>query len=168
MIKRKLKKCISCEKQTIIFSKGMCRTCSTRKDAGKKLQTKNNIPRQKIGNKNNSLGKRTKKTGELKIFRKIWEERPHACQVCGVSLPVFDHWNYAHCLSKGSFNKFRLLKENIILMCRECHTQYDCGSTINDPKFQWVLELKQKLKQQYYETNILPEMPQEDNTSGIY
>lgn len=168
MIKRKLKICKGeCKAEKIIFSKGFCQDCwkkekikikkhkPTSNGGGFLRNTKWGLPNK--GNKNKGVYPtnrvQKKKTGELKIFIEIYEERPHACQVCGVSLPVFDHWNYAHCLSKGSFNKFRLLKENIILMCRDCHTQYDCGSTINDPKFQWVLELKQKLKQLYYEKN---------------
>ena len=84
------------------------------------------------------------------MFREIWEEREHCCEVCGVYLPHFDHWSFSHCLSKGAYGKFRLLKENIILMCRQHHIQYDNGSTINDPKFKWVLEKKEKLKQKYY------------------
>jgi hypothetical protein len=141
MYKKKI--CNECGKETYLFSRQKCKYCS-QKSYGKSLS-------KDRGTKSNSLSKKPRKNqGELIVFKTIWEERPHFCQVCSVSLPVFDHWNYAHCLSKGSYPKFRLLKDNIILMCRGCHTQYDCGSTKDDLRFEWVLELKQKLKQKYY------------------
>lgn len=143
---RKKKICDGCQKETYIFSRGRCQACakasySRPKQSGAKTKFSGNPKRN------------NKKTGEIIIFREIWEERPHKCEVCSVYLPVFDHWNYAHCLSKGSHGKFRLNKDNIILMCRKCHSQYDNGSVVNDKSFKWVLEKKEKLKQQYYESN---------------
>lgn len=139
----KKKTCNECGQETYLFSRGRCKSCA-QKSYGQSLS-------KDRGTKGKVLSKKPRENkGELVVFKLIWEERPHHCQVCKVNLPVFDHWNYAHCLAKGSYQKFRLLKENIILMCRDCHTQYDCGSTKDDPKFEWVLELKQKLKQKYY------------------
>lgn len=150
MIKRKLKPCKNCEKETYIFSKGLCRACSIRNVKKKSIsKIPNAIPKR---SKAISVGKK-KPSGELSLFNEIWSERSHACQICSKPLYTFDVWNFAHVLSKGSFGRFRLLKENIVLMCREHHTQYDCGSTINDFKFKWILELKEKLKQEYYENN---------------
>ena len=141
MYKKKI--CVECGKESYLFSRGRCKPCS-QKSYGQDLSKDRT-------NKTIKLHKEPRKeSGEILAFRMIWEERPHHCQVCGVNLPVFDHWNYMHVLSKGSFPKFRLLKECIVLACRDCHTQYDCGSTKDDPKFKWVLELKQKLKQKYY------------------
>lgn len=131
---RKKKICKGCQTEQYIFGHGLCGSCY-RSNRSKKMPVK--VKRHKV-------------SGEMEVFKMIWEERPHHCQVCKVNLPVFDHWNYAHCLAKSTYNKFRLLKENIILMCRDCHTQYDTGSTKDDPKFEWVLELKQKLKMKYY------------------
>ncbi len=130
MIQRKLKVCRECGKECYYFRTGYCQQCSNK-------QVK---PIKKV----------RKSSGELEVFKIIWSERPHNCEVCGTYLPDFDVWQFPHLLGKGAYPKFRLLKENIRIMCKQHHTQYDNGSVENDPKFEKILELKQKLKQKYY------------------
>jgi hypothetical protein len=128
----KKKICKTCNELTYIWARGECRYCSFKKSPIKKKVVVR------------------KESGELEVFKMIWNERPHHCEVCKTTLHIFDHWNFAHILGKGAYQRFRLLKENILLACRNCHSQYDNGSTENDPKFKWVLEKKQKLKMKYY------------------
>ena len=153
MIPRKKKICKICGNEKEIFSKGRCyngarATYKPIKKSNPDKTIKRNVTPGKPGRMAKTV---RKKTGELQLFQEIWEERKHACQVCGEPLPAFDIWNFAHVLGKKAYQKFRLEKANIILMCRKHHHQYDNQSTADDPLFTWVLELKQKLKEKYYE-----------------
>jgi hypothetical protein len=94
------------------------------------------------------MKKLRKKTGELELFKEIAEERPEICEVCQNRINFAPH-SFAHVLSKGAYPSLRLVKKNIVVMCFDCHHQYDCGSK-NVPKFQWVNDLAQELKEEYY------------------
>ncbi|HXP52128.1 MAG TPA: hypothetical protein VN922_19385 [Bacteroidia bacterium] len=92
-----------------------------------------------------------KATGERVMHLEIWAERPHVCFVTETPLgkeplPIY----FMHVLGKGAYPNFRLEKKNIVLGLPEIHEQYDAGTTINDPRFKPLLELKQKLKEEYY------------------
>jgi len=73
--------------------------------------------------------KRRTPTGEAELFRAIWGERPHICTNCKVPLgeeaKVFF---FSHIKGKGAHPELRLDKENIQLLCWQCHTEYDHGS----------------------------------------
>lgn len=91
-----------------------------------------------------------KPTGELEVFKEIWAEtETHHCFVCGVNLPIFAPILFSHILSKGAYGKFRLLPENIVLKCQDCHHQYEFGDT-SHKRWNTVKELKAKLKFKYY------------------
>lgn len=90
-----------------------------------------------------------KPTGELLVFEMIWAERPHVCQVTGDPILKFDPWCFMHVLSKGAFPKFRLLKENILLVTRATHIEYDNGDRSHE-MFDEVNKLSEYLKFKYY------------------
>ncbi len=71
-----------------------------------------------------------KPTGELEIFKQIWEERPHESFINGEPLYVFDVSNFAHVLPKAEnrFPKFKLYANGIRLLTRTQHDQWDKGS----------------------------------------
>lgn len=103
--------------------------------------------------KRTPIKKKVKKaTGELEVFKMIWNERPHRSQISDEPLLFFDVWNFAHILPKKNYEKLRLLKENIVLMTREEHKKYDFGSTTNDKRFDWVREKAEKLKSEHNAT----------------
>ena len=60
-----------------------------------------------------------KETGELQMFKEIWEERPHVSELSGKPLlPIGHfqwHWQFLHVLPKGSYPHYKLKKENIVL-----------------------------------------------------
>lgn len=145
MIKRKLKTCDGCGKERILWSKKLCKSCHAKAGGYKTIQRKKN---------NNAVFRVAKTvpkaTGELEIFKIIWEEREHVCQVCSSTLHVFDVWNMAHILSKKSYPSFRLNKENIWLLCRSCHDKYDNRGVEDKPEFSKLLEEKQRLKELYH------------------
>lgn len=77
---------------------------------------------------------RAKPTGQLKVFREIWEEREHVSEVSGaplVDLPdnpkeepeQMTAWvrQFSHLLPKGSYRRYRLDKRNIVLKTAEEH-----------------------------------------------
>lgn len=108
-IKRNLKKCIECREMRYIFSKGRCEFCAK----------KSYKPISRV----------RKPTGEKEVFKEIWEERPQYCTNCtkflGQEARAF---YFAHILPKGKFPKLRLEKENIMLLCMQCHNAYDHGT----------------------------------------
>jgi hypothetical protein len=100
--------------------------------------------------------KRARKvTGELELFKEIWEERKHVSYVSGVELGEFNVCFFAHILSKGAYPRYRLRKDNIILLTFDEHQLLDFAShKINgDPNWDEVMYLKEKLKKEYNSYN---------------
>jgi len=67
-----------------------------------------------------------KKIGEKEIFFEIWEEREHYCKNCKSYLgeePIAQF--FAHIKPKSTHPKLRLDKNNIILLCSDCHYALD-------------------------------------------
>ncbi len=88
-----------------------------------------------------------KSTGELKLFKEIWEEREHKSELSGD--PLFEMNNpqwicqFLHILPKGTYPHYRLKKENIILGTVDEHkNQY------SNPMF---LKKREELTRKYYE-----------------
>lgn len=134
--------------QTLIVVKaGYCRRGN---EEMKSFRKQNQIaliikPRKAI-----KLNKR-RPTGELNLYKEIWEERPHKSEVNGEPIPFFHIWCFSHILPKGLYPKYRLKKENIIIKTPKQH--YDWGNRRHklkdDPEWQSIFELYELLKQQY-------------------
>jgi hypothetical protein len=65
---------------------------------------------------------KSKSTGQMVVFREIWEERSHVSEVSGEPLgdvlqPIF----CSHLLPKGTYKKYRLDKRNIVLKTPDEH-----------------------------------------------
>lgn len=98
--------------------------------------------------KRTSIKKKFKSSGELAIFREIWSERPHVCQVTGVFLG--DEFNisfFSHVVPKSLSNELRLDKRNIWLELPTIHYEWDHGSR-NQPKFEQKRKLFEELKRE--------------------
>lgn len=54
---------------------------------------------------------------QMDVFREIWAEREHVCEVCGAGIPFASPGNFFHILPKGSYPRFKLLKDNILITC---------------------------------------------------
>ncbi len=98
---------------------------------------------------------KTKGTGELEFFREIWEERPHVCFVTGERILEFNIMCFAHVLPKGHYGKWRLNKDNIVLMSPESHwAQHNLAqSDLEDQEEGWIkfFTLQSELKLEYNE-----------------
>lgn len=96
--------------------------------------------------------------GLKKLFFQIWNNRKHQCFACDAYLgeEPLAHY-FAHILSRGAYPKFKLVPWNIVLMCLNCHHEFDFGDC-NLERFNSVNEIKQQLKEHYYdETKPIPE-----------
>ena len=91
-------------------------------------------------------------TGELSVFKEIFNERPRLSELSGFPIPEFDVFCFHHLLSKKAFPKFRLYKQNIIFITHFEHMEYHNGTLSKDYKA-ILKEKAEKLKQEYYGTN---------------
>jgi hypothetical protein len=90
------------------------------------------------------VARKRKPTGEAVVFKEIWEEREHTCVSCLANLGNEARAHYfSHIIKKGSNNSLRLDKNNIVLECMDCHTNWDFG-TLEEKKKQ--LSFKSKMK----------------------
>ena len=92
-----------------------------------------------------------KKTGELELFKEIWDKRPHVCTVCDARLPMFTVRFFAHILGKGTEPAARLDPDNIDIMCYPCHYRYDheTNRAAGDPRYDWVFDKKIEIRAKY-------------------
>jgi len=69
--------------------------------------------------------------GENTMFLEIWNDRPHICEECRWKIPEMQTFCFAHKLSKWVFPEFRMIPENIALVCSiSCHAKVD-------KRYQW-------------------------------
>lgn len=126
------------ERYIVCKARGQCQWCS---DAWKREQ-------KKLKRKTGKL-KIKKASGQLVVFLKIWNERPHVCQVTGDPIPYFDIWGFMHLLGKKAYPRFILYEKNILLVKRSIHIKYDDRDR-SDPIFKWINELHDELITEYY------------------
>jgi hypothetical protein len=84
---------------------------------------------------------------EIRMFLKIWNERPHVSQLSGAALLPYGHiqwhWQFLHVLPKGSYPKWRLEEKNILLGTVAEHNSQDSNVDF--------LFIRQKLTAEYYQ-----------------
>lgn len=103
-----------------------------------------------------------KNTGQLDLFYEIWAERPHVSFLSSIQLEQYRYKfvsMFAHVLSKAlnKYPKFKLNKENIILLTPEEHTLLDHGwkeqrlayAKRNKCDWEKVYGLREQLKLKY-------------------
>lgn len=76
----------------------------------------------------NSEATRERRGDLIQLFEEIWNERKHICMKCGVSLgddpkPIY----FSHILSRGAHSELKMDKNNIELLCMECHQKHEFG-----------------------------------------
>jgi HNH endonuclease. len=57
------------------------------------------------------------------FFEEIWMERIHYCEKCHAPINHFAKWNFHHIKPKAKFPKLRYDKDNIMILCLQCHSQ---------------------------------------------
>lgn len=67
-----------------------------------------------------------KEGSETDFFKRIWQSRPHICEICGKQIIEAHSYCFAHNLAKGLFPNYRLYEKNITLVCSiRCHLAVD-------------------------------------------
>ena len=143
--------CSGCNREKVwivIKSHYLCRYCNEKRKRLEKKERKTGLKPKKV--------KKFKKRGTLEVFQAIWEVREHKSEISGTPLGKFDIFNFAHILSKGSHPKFALKPNNICLMTRDEHDQYDNVGNIEElakthDGWRKLLDRKDKLKAKYNE-----------------
>jgi hypothetical protein len=112
MIPRKKKTCKECSQEEYIFSKGRCKRCASK--SYKKPGPSKNV-KEKIDL-------------DTSFYKEIWSERPHYCEECDKDLGgKWERYMFSHILSKGSQPRLRHNKENVNILCLECHQSWEFG-----------------------------------------
>ena len=112
MIPRKKKNCKECGKEDYIFSKGRCKYCASKsyKKPGPSKNAKEKIDL------------------DTAFYKELWSERPHYCEECDKDLgSKWERYMFSHILSKGSQPRLRHNKENVNILCLECHQSWEFG-----------------------------------------
>jgi hypothetical protein len=115
MIPRKKKICKECEREDYIWSHGRCKPCSIKNSKKGRLIGFSKSAKKKIDQ-------------DKKFYEELWSERPHYCEECDKDLG--ENWAkymFSHILSKGSQPKLRHNKDNINILCLECHQKWEFG-----------------------------------------
>lgn len=147
------------EKNLIVVRKGYCRRGNEdikkekkqAKNGGKDKVVKKTVPMSDL-RKLLKPKKGYKPTGELALFKIIWEERPHICQVTGEYIRRFDVRCFSHILSKGAYVSERLNPDNIWIVLPEIHQEWETGDR-SHAKFDRKREKYEELKMEYYAKN---------------
>lgn len=118
-------------KRNIINKKHwLCAVCNHERLHGTSFSTRQGT-QQPL--KRTPLKKTRKKTGELDVFNQIWEQREHISELSERGLEEFKNTDFypnlfAHVLDKNKYSKFRLRKDNILLVHPEEHNLIDQGT----------------------------------------
>ena len=115
MIAKKKKICKECGKETYIFSKGRCKSCSTKVSSPEAIRKKE---------------EKTKRTKELHEFMYNWwlSWKHRNCQACGIKLPhEFSTANVDHLLGKKKYPELAFELNNLFLVCLDCHGLKEMG-----------------------------------------
>lgn len=104
-IKEEVRPCVKCKTNHLIYNrlKWLCEDCD--KETAKERK------------------------GDLQaLFLEIWKERPHKCVHCGKNLGEEPKAIYfSHIKSRGAHPELKMDKNNIELLCAECHYEWDFG-----------------------------------------
>lgn len=136
---RKKKICNTCGKECFLFSHGRCEYCAKKDYASKSTK----------------IIEKRKPTGELAIFKAIWDStRKKVSVVSGKPIYKFHISCFAHVLAKGKHPKLRLLPENIVYLTPEEHFLYDQGTEEQRKKYpdDWekLYRYREELKAKYH------------------
>lgn len=144
------KTCKECNNR--IWARGYCQHHDRINNPSKYQIKKTGITSKSSGDRV-SKGLKRSPTGELELFKRLYEERNQTCQLTGKWI-AFDVNCFAHILGKGSHGKFRLNPDNILMVDKRIHQLYDHEGRdkllAEFPEAEVIYELKEKLRWKYY------------------
>ena len=117
-----MKKCKAEGCSNNVFSHGYCQRHSHLRTDDKAMGLKNVIVKRTVIARTPIKAKFKAPTGQLELFKELWNEMPHVSELSGKPL-MFDVQCFHHILTKQAYPKFLLFKPNIILLTRDEHRQ---------------------------------------------
>jgi len=93
------------------------------------------------------------KGGQRALFERIWESRPHSCEVCGAHIEEATASNFSHLLPKGTYPDFKLREDNIVIKCKDCHDIWHAQGVFWLMRFPAWLKVCAKYHQLHREAN---------------
>lgn len=115
MIPRKLKPCKECGEDSYLWSKGRCKRCVSKSYGGIKPT---------VNNERAKLQKQQFNT-DREFYLEVWNERPHVCINCNCNLGEINLLYFHHIIRKSTYPQFRYDKDNIAILCGQCHNQVE-------------------------------------------
>lgn len=109
---------------------------------------------EKTEKKKKSYKYKKKPTGELELFKHIWEQRGPYSQISGTYLGEFNVCYFAHIIpkAKNKFPEFKLNQDNIYLMTFDEHFMWDNRyHKCTGQEWDMIKQLKENLLLDYYE-----------------
>ena len=133
--------CDGCERTTPVNSKHLCLDCQYFKTHGQTrfeaiLEKKKEQINKVVIKKKKSLKTIKKpKESEYDVFLEIWNEREHTCSNCKADLEKYVDQEtgnpsaiiFSHIRGKGAAPELRRDKNNIELLCPDCHRIWEFG-----------------------------------------
>lgn len=143
--------CKECGIPRLIVVKAMlCNRCNDRKKKASKLPSSKTSGKKTLEELKAYLKpKKRKVTGELDIFKELWSERSHVCQVTGTLIRRFDIRCFSHLLTKAAYPSLRLCKDNLWIVQPHIHVQWEIGDR-QDSIFAAKRDAADRLKEKYY------------------
>lgn len=111
MIKRKLKICKVCHKETYLFSGGACQPCASK--SYKPIKNKPNVKRK------------SEKEEISEFFKRLLSSNAPRCEESGRIINNFSIFNLCHILPKRYYKSVATNKDNIIILQLDLHTKLD-------------------------------------------
>jgi hypothetical protein len=103
------------------------------------------------------MKRKRRPTGEMELFKELWEKRKHRCFVTGQPLE-FSHMICFHILGKGAFPSYRLNPSNIIFVNAQYHMDWHTMSKEEllkkDARWVYVFKMYDLLKQAYLSEDL--------------
>lgn len=103
-----------------VFSHHYCKYHQNERTDDKAMGLKNVVVKRQPIARTKIKVKIKNPTGQLDLFKEIWNERPHVSELSGDKL-MFDVKCFHHILTKQAYPKYLLNKDNIILLTRNEH-----------------------------------------------
>ena len=92
-----------------------CKTCHYEHSNNNKKQTRINLVSDKKKERLKNWW------SEIELFKEIWNERKRICEECWKILKEPKAHNFDHIIPKSRWEKYRLDKSNIKIVCFACH-----------------------------------------------
>ena len=97
------------------------------------------------------------KGGQVALFKRIWDNRSHKCEVCSSPIEQPAASNFSHLLPKGTYPDFKLREDNIVIKCQRCHDVWHHYSNEHLSGYYMWMPIVDRYNQLHREANNITE-----------